>query len=240
MTELRTAGVPNVIDELFQRRFRQYVDDHPDRTIEVLDAGCGRGGLPVEGVSQRGRAALHVVGIDVDEEPYRRHAEERADLDSWALGDLRTAPLPPRTFDLVHSSHLLERIEHAELVLDRLVAAVRPGGLLLLRMYDRDCVFGILDRTLPTVLRRGLRPGEVHPPRAVYEAVASREGVHGYCVMRGLVVAEERSARATVPTRRLELASWLVARTRRGARAVGHDEIAFVLRKPEHHFARVL
>lgn len=234
-------GAPNVIDELFRRRIGQYATDHAGRTIDVLDAGCGRGGPPLDGLPALRREALRITGIDVDEPAYRRHAEARSDLVSLVLGDLRTVPLPPRSYDLVHSSHLLERIEHAELVLDRLVAAVRPGGILLLRMHDRESLFGILDRTLPGALRRGLRPGEEHQPRAVYEPAASRDGVHAYCVMRGLVIAEERAAHSTAPTRHLELASRLIAKTtRRGSLATEPDEIAFVLRKPEHHFARVL
>jgi hypothetical protein len=44
-----------------------------------------------------------------------------------------------------------------ELVLDRFIAALRPGGFLLLRIRDRDCALGLLDRRLPRPARRRLR-----------------------------------------------------------------------------------
>ena len=76
-------------------------------------------------------------------------------------------PLAPRSFDIVHCALLLERISNAELVLDRFVEALRPGGLLLLQTGDRDCAAGFLDRVLPRPLRamvwRGLRPGVPGP-----------------------------------------------------------------------------
>ena len=70
------------------------------------------------------------------------------------VGDLRTVPMPPRSFDVVHCALLLHHISHVELVLDRFTAALRPGGLLLLRIRDRDCAAGLLDRLLPQWARR--------------------------------------------------------------------------------------
>ena len=75
------------------------------------------------------------------------------------LGDLRAVPLLPRSFDIVHCALLLDRIRHVELVLDRLMAALRPGGFLLLRIRDRDCALGLLDRRLPRPARRRCGPG---------------------------------------------------------------------------------
>ena len=79
----------------------------------------------------------------------------------------------PRSFDIVHCALLLDRIAHVELVLDRFTAALRPGGLLLLHIRDRDCAAGFLDRIAPQWVRRALwarlNPGQPGPYRAVYE-----------------------------------------------------------------------
>ncbi len=96
--------------------------------------------------------------------------------------------MTPRGFDVVCVEFLLERVEYAELILDRMVNSLRPGGLLLLRVRDRESAYGFVDRNLPDWLRR--RFGETLP--AVYEPVCSREGLRAYCLMRGLMIAEDR------------------------------------------------
>ncbi len=99
----------------------------------------------------------------------------------------------------MHCALLLDRIPHVELVLDRFTTALRPGGLLLLRIRDRDCAAGLLDRLLPRWARRRLwamlepeRPG---PFPAVYEQAASDRGVQAYIRKRGLVIVRRETAR---------------------------------------------
>ena len=112
-------------------------------------------------------------------------------------GDLRTLPLPQRSHDIVLCALLLQRIQNAELVLDRLVATIRPGGLLLLRFSDRDSAAGFLDRALPAAARRAVwrrrRPGQPGPYEAVYERLSSARGIQAYALMRELVIAERRA-----------------------------------------------
>jgi SAM-dependent methyltransferase len=109
------------------------------------------------------------------------------------LGDLRSVSLPPRSFDIVYCAFLLEHIHNAALVLDRFVAALRPGGLLLLRIRDRDCAAATLDRKAPEPLRRALwarlHPDEPGPFPAVYEPLASARGLQAYAATHGLVIA---------------------------------------------------
>ena len=62
----------------------------------VLDAGCGTGRVAIE-LARRG---VKVVGIDVDPEMLGRARAKAPHLD-WRLGDLATAPLPRRAFDVV-------------------------------------------------------------------------------------------------------------------------------------------
>ena len=164
-------------------------------------------------------------------------------------GDLRTTPLQPRSFDIVHCSLLLDRINHVTLVLDRLAAALRPGGLLLLRIRDRDCAAGYLDRVLPGWVRRvlwnRLYPGEPGPFPAVYEPAASARGIAAYALMRGVVISQRKTA-LTLPAEPARLSRGvaalrgIVALISRGRLTDAHDEVLFVIRKPEDRFARVV
>jgi len=236
VTDLCTPPVSD--GDLFSARARQYARAQRGRPLRILEAGCGWGGGLDLGDVER-----HVTGVDLDVPALRAHTEARTDLDAFHLGDLRTVPLPPRAFDIVHAPFLIERLPHAELVLDRIVAALKPGGLLLVTLRDRGTAFGFVDRLLPSrgPLRRRRRGGD-EPPPAVYEPVTSRAGMHWYCMMRGLAIAEEYlsdrllagAGRGTATMCRL------VAACSRGRLPGTHSEVTLVIRKPENRFARVI
>ena len=175
--------------------------------------------------------------------------DQRAPAGPVILGDLRAVPLPPRSFDVVYCAFLLERIPNAALVLDRFVATLRPGGLLLLRIRDRNCAAAVLDRSAPEPLRRALwdrlHPGEPGPFPAVYDPLTSARGIESYATAHGLVITRRESAR-TLPDQPVRLAAALRA-TRimigwlsRNQRTDAHDELLYVIRKPEDSSARLL
>ncbi|MEU5880194.1 class I SAM-dependent methyltransferase [Spirillospora sp. NPDC047279] len=275
MTDLRTPPVND--GDLFSERARQYAYDKPLQRVHILEAGCGWGhGLDL------GDREHQVTGVDMDTPALRAHTRGRADLHAWHLGDLRTVPMPPRAYDIVHAAYLIERVPNAELVLDRFVAALKPGGLLLVRIRDRNTAFGFLDRTLPRWLRGPVwnrlaardtaardaetgddkagdtparetpagatangAPRREAPPPAIYERVASRQGLQWYCVMRGLVIAEEYASRESADA--LAAGSGLtgalcrlVSAASRGRLTAEHSEMVLVIRKPENRFARVI
>jgi SAM-dependent methyltransferase len=241
------------LSDLFVHAIRDYGRQHPGETVKVLQAGCT---VPAEdlGLDRLHASWLSVAirGIDQDHPLTRKLAQSGASQGAAmpiVLGDMRTIPLPPRSFDVVYSAHLLDRIEHAELVLDRLVAALRPGGLLLLRFRDRECAAGLLDRVLPQAARRAiwhwLRPRQPGPFPAVYEPLLSADGMHAFLLARGLVVAERQALRDR-PRRPARLA-WgaplacrLIAGLTHGRLPDDHDDLLYVIRKPENRFARVL
>ena len=139
---------------MFARYTRDYVTGHDGHQITILQAGCttADGDLGV-GVLREAGADIAVSLIDDDQPVTRAALGADESLAGCVLGDLRTVPLPPRSHDIVLCALLLQRNDHAELVLDRLVAAIRPGGLLLLRFSDRDSSGGFLDRVLPLAAR---------------------------------------------------------------------------------------
>jgi SAM-dependent methyltransferase len=233
--------------DLFTRSVLGYAAGRPGQPVALLLAGAATAGdaLDVQQLRDEG-CELTVSLIDNDDDVVRAAVSMAADGFAGTLGDLRTVPLPPRSFDIAVCS-LLDRIRHAELVLDRFVDALKPGGLLLLQIRDRDCAAGFLDRKLPALLRalmwRSMRPGQPGPYPAVYEQLVSGRGIQSYVLRRGLVIAQRQALNTLAARRRsvgLLLARRLVALLSRSALTWSHDELRFVIRKPEDRFARVL
>jgi SAM-dependent methyltransferase len=235
-------------DGVFTRFAVGYATEHPDRTICVLQAGCSTAGPELDLAALRaGAHDLAVSLVDEDSQPARATVAGRADLRAATLGELNSVPMPPRSFDLVQCSMLLHRIGNAELVLGRLVAALRPGGLLLLRTADRRTAAGFLDRKLPGIMRamawRAAKPGRPGPFAASYEPIASVRGLEAFATRHGLVIAHRqvvRSPDSQGRTRPAPLAQRIVAWLSRGQLSCRYDELRYVIRKPEYQFARVL
>jgi Methyltransferase domain len=254
-TPAETASASHVVPPapadagLFARYTSDYVSGHAGHQVMILQAGCTTAGgdLGVDALREAG--ADIVVSLIDDDQPVTRAALSMdQSLAGCVQGDLRTVPLPPRSHDIVLCALLLQRIKHAELVLDRLVAAIKPGGLLLLRFSDRDSGGGFLDRVMPSVARsavwRKRRPGRPGPYPAVYERLSSARGVQAYALMRELVIAERQAvgglAGALAEPRGFLAAQKLIAWLSRGRLTAAHEELLYVLRKPEDRFARIL
>jgi SAM-dependent methyltransferase len=235
--------------DLFARYTRDYVIGRAGQQVMILEAGCTTAGDDLGVGELRQAGADIVVSLIDDDQPVTSAAlSVDASLADCVQGDLRTVPLPPRSQDIVLCALLLQRIQHAELVLDRLVAAIRPGGLLLLHFGDRDSAAGFLDRVLPSAARRAIwrrrRPGQPGPHPAVYERLSSARGIQAYALMRELVIAERRAlgglaGTLTAPPGFLA-AQKLIAWLSRGRLTAEHEELLYVLRKPEDRFARIL
>jgi SAM-dependent methyltransferase len=216
--------------------------------LQILQAGCATAGGDLDLAALRAsRFEMTLTLLDDDNDVTRAAVARRADLRQAVLGDLRTAPLLPRSADIVHCCLLLDRIGHSEIVLGRLVEALRPGGLLLLRTADRETAAGFLDRALPRPLRgpiwRSLRPGEPGPYPAIYEPLTSPRGIASFAARHGLVISRrEACSRLDGAPRRpvIRAGRWLVATATRGRLTAAHDELRYIIRKPEDRFARVL
>ncbi|MEP7025888.1 MAG: methyltransferase type 12, partial [Actinomycetota bacterium] len=121
------------------------------------------------------------------------------------------------------------------------------GGLLLLRTADRDCAAGFFDRVLPLWARRVVwrlqRPGQPGPYAAVYEELASGRGIQSYAARRGLVIVRREGLTGPAAGRRHAgplSARRIVARLSRGRLTADHDELAYVILRPEDRSARLL
>jgi SAM-dependent methyltransferase len=235
--------------DLFARYTRDYVAGRGGQQVMILEAGCTTAGDDLGVGELREAGADIVISLIDDGQPVTSAALSMdKSLGDCVQGDLRTMPLPPRSQDIVLCALLLQRIQHAELVLDRLVAAIRPGGLLLLHFGDRDSAAGFLDRVLPSAARRAIwrrrRPGQPGPYPVVYERLSSARGVQAYALMRELVIAERRALGGLAGTLTgppgFLAAQKLIAWLSRGRLTAAHEELLYVLRKPEDRFARIL
>ena len=250
-TRTRAAHLHGTVSDLFARSIYNYARQHEGEAIKLLQVGCTGPADELE------LDKLHAHGIDVSirriDQDYQENSEAEgaasASPGDIVFGDLRTIPLPSRDVGVVYSAHLLDRVQHVELVLDRLVAALKPGGILLLRFRDRECAAGLLDRRLPQIARRAvwhwLRPEQEGPLPAIYEPLLSVEGVYGYALARGLAIGERQAVRDRPrrPARMAwgaPLACRLIAAMSRGKHPDDHDDLLYVIRKPVNRFARVL
>lgn len=233
---------------LFTQFAIELAAQRPGRTLTILLAGCTTAGNDLSLETLR----LHGYQVDAslidDLTPQAERAvAARPELRPATLAELRTVPLRPRSFDVVQCTLLLHRITNADVVLSRLAEAVRPGGLLLLRIADPASATGFLDRRLPAPVRvlawRSSRPGQPGPYPAIYEPVASARGIELFMSRHGLSIAYRCAKRATdnrgrhdVGDKAVRLVAWLS----HGRLPADHDELCYVVRKPEDRFARVL
>jgi SAM-dependent methyltransferase len=246
-------GTPGTkkINQFFAEPLRDYVFQGLGRPISLLQAGC-LAPLRELGIGEltEGGFEISVTAVD-DDDPLARRVlrDTHSAYDGVITGDLRTAPIPQRAYDVVYCALLLERVHHVELVLDRLVSALKPGGLLLLRTGDRRSAAALLDRRLPGPVRAAIwsrfRPGVPGPFRPVYEKAVCDEGIASYALLRGLVITT-RGRELTRPDHPAGLSSSMriicaaIAWFTRGRLTNRHDELLYVIRKPTDRFARVV
>jgi len=238
-------------NRFFAEPVRDYVLQCLGRPVSVLQVGClaPLGELAL-GKLAEGGFQISVTAVDADQPLAKRVLRDtQSAYDDVITGDLRTVPIPQRAYDVVYCALLLERVHHVELVLDRLTSALKPGGLLLVRTGDRRSAAALLDRMLPRMVRRAVwsrfRPGIPGPFAPVYEKAVSDDGIASYALMRGLVIAA-RTRELSRPNHPAGLSSSVriicaaISRLSGGRFDDGHDELLYVIRKPQDRFARVV
>lgn len=122
---------------------RTLANSHPDLLallrpgLDVLDVGCGPGTLTIE--TARRVLPGRVVGLDVNSEMLAaaRKASPPGALPNLTFrhGDIRDGGWDAE-FDLVGAARALQWIRDVERALAAMVAAVRPGGRVVVLDYD--------------------------------------------------------------------------------------------------------
>lgn len=127
---------------------------------QALDVGCGEGADALW-LARRG---WRVTAVDISRVALRRAAAAAGDLAgrvAWTRADLTSTPPPARAFDLVSAQYfpLPRRPDHT--ALRGLLAAVAPGGTLLVVGHD------LAD--LPPRHELDFDPGDFHQPHDIAE-----------------------------------------------------------------------
>lgn len=100
----------------------------------VLDLGCGQG-KPMEFIKYRIKIKKS-IGVDLFE-PYIQEAKQKRIHDQYLIADIRKVKFPPKSFDLVMVSHVLEHmsrkdawkvLENMEKMAKKQVIVVTPIG----------------------------------------------------------------------------------------------------------------
>jgi SAM-dependent methyltransferase len=164
--------------------------------LHILEAGCGKyWPIDLTGIQ------FTLTGVDLDRSALELRNAEFNDLNETIVGDLRSVNLGTDRYDVIYSSYVLEHIDDAERVLDNFLSWLKPGGIVILRIPDRDSVWGFATRFTPFWLHilharyvRGDRdsgkPG-FGPYPTFHDPVVSRVGIHEYCRKNSLVLKEE-------------------------------------------------
>ena len=168
----------------------------PERPLQVLEAGCGREWyFSMQGID------YELTGMDLDQVALDARQSNKRDLKHCIVGDLRTAELPAGSYDVIYNAFVLEHVSGAESVLENFAKWLRPGGVLILRVPDRDSVQGFVARFTPHwihvlyykwvwKLKDAGKPGFA-PYRTIYDPVVSLPGLRNFCAGHSLIIREE-------------------------------------------------
>jgi SAM-dependent methyltransferase len=214
----------------------------PTGKLRVLEAGCGQR-WPLD----MPELQLHITGIDLDVEALRIRQEQQGDLDEVIVGDLLDVSLSANAFDVAYCAFVLEHVAGAETVLNALVAAVRPGGRVVVLVPNGKSVYGFASKHAPfraAVLYKKYvegfkdagKPGHAPYP-TVYDSVVTLDGMRDYTRRMGLTIIEEYGIDYTAYSfgRARTVARWgleIIAAGSRGRLTASHNNLGFVLERP--------
>jgi len=116
--------------------FARLLDDSIPGDARIVEIGCGTGQTSL----YLARADRQVVALDLSREALKLGAAAAGRYGISEIGfveaDLTHLPLKPGAFDLVYSSGVLHHTPDPRGAFARIVKAVRPGGLIVIGLYN--------------------------------------------------------------------------------------------------------
>nr|WP_281358537.1 class I SAM-dependent methyltransferase [Alteromonas ponticola] len=223
------------------RYIHQHFSDY--NFISILEAGCGQHwALDLAGTE------YSLTGIDADEDALALRKQNIGDLDTAIVGDLRVVDLPDEQFDLIYNAFVLEHVENAALVLDNFCRWLKPNGLIILKIPDRDSVYGFLARHTPhwshVLFYRHIKqcehagqPGYAPYP-VVYDNCISREGIRRFCRLNNLQLVTELGKNNYIKKNGLigsivKYGAIFLSVCSLGYLSWRHNDLIFIIRKPD-------
>lgn len=109
-------------------QYAELVRAHLTNKSQLLDLGCGRGGLIEQLVETHGRCLLEqTIGLDPDQPSLAEHRLKLA----ASTGFSHALPFKDQSFDIVFCSWLLEHLENPQLDLGEIGRVLKPGGVFI-------------------------------------------------------------------------------------------------------------
>lgn len=159
------------LESLFDGSSRRLLGDLGiDEGWHCLEVGCGGGSLARWLADRVGRTG-HVLATDLDTRFLAGHGLANLEVRTH---NVVTDPLDEGAFDLIHARAVLCHLRDREQVLKRLVAALKPGGRLLIEDVD----FGGPTSTTLSTYMSGPAPLPAAMER-IYQAVAALFAANG-------------------------------------------------------------
>ncbi len=187
--------------------------------------------------------------MDIDKNELAIRKNQQGDLDISILGDLRDVILKENEYDVIYNSYVLEHIDGAERVLENFFRWLKPGGILILRIPNRDSVRGFLTWVAPFWVhllyvkyilgdKDGGKPG--HGPFPTYfDKVVSRSGIYTFCKKQGLTIKAEyscgiRRGRRQIDTLLTNLMTGIIYLASFTKLTAKHPILIYVIEKPQN------
>ena len=130
-------------------RFARLLDASIPGDALIAEIGCGTGQMSL----YLARADRRIVALDLSRAALRLGAAAArrygSDRVQFVEADIARLPLRPGAFDIVYSSGVLHHTPDPAAAFARIVAAARPGGLIVIGLYNRFA-------RLPLRLRRAI------------------------------------------------------------------------------------
>jgi SAM-dependent methyltransferase len=200
--------------------------------LRILEAGCGRQ-WPLKLA-----VPFTLTGLDLDGEALAA----RTDLDRAIVGDLRTAEFPAHSFDVIYNAFVLEHVSGAQQVLERFLRWLAPGGMLIVKVPDRDSAYGFLTRLTPfwahVMIYRHLlgyreagTPGH-GPYRTYYDEIVCERGLRDFCLANGMKAPELYRLCSYDGERTVRAAAFLTSLLSAGRLPWRHNNLLLIARAP--------
>ncbi|WP_170145519.1 class I SAM-dependent methyltransferase [Salinimonas sediminis] len=214
----------------------------PGRALRILEAGCGnKWQLKLNDIEYT------LSGVDIDADAVSLRQSKFNDLDEVIIGDLREVALPEAAFDVIYTAYVLEHVSNVTRVLENFSRWLKPGGVIIIKVPDRDSVYGFMARSTPHWMhvyyyrlikgnKNAGKPGYLPYP-TVYDPALARRNIQQYCQSHGLAVKatfgknnylRKRSAR----DRFIRVFAQLVNVFSFGRLAWHYNDLIYIIEKP--------
>lgn len=227
----RGAAQPYLTYDTMNQMLRARLEALPG-PLRILEAGCGRY-WPLELA-----VPYSLTGLDLD----RDALAARTDLDHAVVGDLRSAEFPRHSFDVIYSAFVLEHVRGARQVLERFLRWLAPGGLLIVKVPDRDSAYGFLTRLTPFrahvfvyrhIFGYAWAGTTGHGPyQTYYDTVVCERGLREFCLGNGMSEPELYRLCSYADHRLVRTAAFLTSMLSAGRLAWRHNNLLLIARAP--------